>query len=344
MEHYHSPVRKDERTMKKEQQKVSIIVPIYNGAKVLKRCVDSIEKQTYENWELLLINDGSKDESIQICTEYAKKDDRIKVIDKENEGVSATRNRGISEATGSYVHFVDCDDYVTKRHLEDLVTELEKTEADLVISGYTRHKGGQIDIFTPDRKVLQGKEQLATCFFELYNRWFLNTPWNKLYKKEKIDKEFPVELSLGEDLLFNLVYMKNCDRIAVVSEAGYQYCIENDNSLAFQYRKDRFENALLLHEQVIKYAKEYLEMTDENMWQDEAFVKGVRFAMVNLVRAKDVDKITQKRKIEEWTNHPEVRVAYKRCGRITKKDQIFKLLIQFRCSGMLYRLLRIMTR
>ena len=113
MEHYHSPVRKDKRTMKKEQQKVSIIVPIYNGAKVLRRCVDSIVKQNYENWELLLINDGSKDESIQICTEYAKKDNRIKVIDKENEGVSATRNHGISEATGSYVHFVDCDDYVT---------------------------------------------------------------------------------------------------------------------------------------------------------------------------------------------------------------------------------------
>ena len=126
--------------MEKSLQKVSIIVPVYNGAKKLPRCLDSILGQTYENIEVILINDGSQDDSEKICREFAKKDSRIRVISKENEGVSATRNRGIEEAAGTYIQFTDCDDYLEKDYIENMVHAMELQDADLVIAGYTRWK------------------------------------------------------------------------------------------------------------------------------------------------------------------------------------------------------------
>lgn len=321
---------------------VSIIVPIYNGASVLKRCIDSILRQTYTAWELLLINDGSKDESLQICTKYAQMDNRIRVIDKTNEGVSATRNRGIAEAKGEYVQFIDCDDYVAEEYLQHMVSAMEREDADLVIAGYTRHKAGNITENFSKEAVLHGKQQFAEVFFELYNRWFLNTPWNKLYKREYITAKFPEELSLGEDLLFNLEYIKNCETIAVVREVGYQYCIENQDSLAIKYREDRFENGMYLHEQVVAFAKDYLGMTSEDQWQDEAFVKGVRFSMTNLMRADNIDAAFKKAKIAEWVKNSEVKAGYQRCVHLSRQDKLFGILVRHRCVGLLYWMLKIL--
>lgn len=321
---------------------VSIIVPIYNGERVLKRCVDSILRQSYMEWELLLINDGSKDESLQICTTYEQMDNRIRVIDKTNEGVSATRNRGIAEALGEYVQFIDCDDYVAEDYLQHMVSVIEQEDADLVIAGYTRHKAGSITENFPNEAVLHGKQSFAEVFFELYNRWFLNTPWNKLYKRECITSEFPLELSLGEDLLFNLNYIKNCETIAVVGEVGYQYCIENQASLAIQYREDRFENGMYLHQQVIEFAKDYLGMTSENQWQDETFVKGIRFSMTNLMRAGNIDTSYKKRKIAEWVKNSEVKDAYQSCEHLSKQDKIFGILVRHQCVGVLYWILKVL--
>lgn len=321
---------------------VSIIVPIYNGASVLKRCIDSILRQSYTEWELLLLNDGSKDESLQICTTYAQMDNRVRVIDKTNEGVSATRNRGIAEALGEYVQFIDCDDYVAEDYLQHMVSVMEREDADLVIAGYTRHKSGNITKNFPKEAVLHGKQQFAEVFFELYNRWFLNTPWNKLYKKEYIVSDFPLELSLGEDLLFNLDYIRKCETIVVVGEVGYQYCIENQDSLAIQYREDRFENGLYLHKQVLEYVKDYLGMTSEKQWNDEAFVKGVRFSMTNLMRAENVDVPCKKRKIAEWVKNSEVKASYQRCEHLSKQDKIFGILVRHECAGLLYWILKIL--
>lgn len=321
---------------------VSIIVPIYNGERVLKRCVDSILRQSYMEWELLLINDGSKDESLQICTTYGQMDNRIRVIDKTNEGVSATRNRGMAEALGEYIQFIDCDDYVAEDYLQHMVSVMEQEDADLVIAGYTRHKAGSITENFPKEAVFQGKQSFAGMFFELYNRWFLNTPWNKLYKRECITSEFPLELSLGEDLLFNLDYIKNCETIAVIEEVGYQYCIENQASLAIQYREDRFENGMYLHQQVIEFAKDYLGMTSENQWQDEAFVKGVRFSMTNLMRAENIDTSYKKGKIAEWVKNSEVKAGYQRCEHLSKQDRFFGVLVRQEWVGLLYWIIKIL--
>ena len=323
------------------QPKVSIVVPVYNGEKVLKRCVDSVIAQNYSDWELLLLNDGSRDNSLTICRSYEKKYPQIRVIDKENEGVSATRNRGIAEAKGTYIQFVDCDDYVSSDFLEVMVEAIEQEEADWVVAGYTRHKGQETKENLPGAGLLEGREKIAARFFELYNRWFLNTPWNKLYRRDKICQNFPVELSLGEDLLFNLAYLQECEKISVLDHAGYQYCIENENSLAIQYREDKFENSLFLHNKVIAFAKEQLGMTKPEDWQDEAFVKGVRFAMTNLMRAKNVSNQEKKQKIRQWGENPEVVVSYVRCQKMGRQDRLIGFLVQHHCVSLLYLLLKI---
>ena len=121
-----------------EQPLVSIIVPIYNAQNHIARCVESIRRQTYKNLEILLLNDGSRDVSLDVCKMYANVDDRIVLIDKANSGVAATRNMGLREAKGKYLQFVDADDTIQPYATEMLVTRAEESGADLVIAHYNR--------------------------------------------------------------------------------------------------------------------------------------------------------------------------------------------------------------
>lgn len=321
---------------------VSIIVPIYNGEKTLSRCVKSIMEQKFTEYELLLINDGSTDRSLEICHELEKSDKRIRVMDKANEGVSATRNFGIKEARGKYIQFVDCDDYVAKDYLDCLVKALEKEQADLVIAGYTRHKNGKVTKRVPQPLTFENLNAFSKEFFNLYNQWFLNTPWNKLYRKEKIVDKFPLNMSLGEDLLFNLHYLKYCEKITVIDHAGYQYCIENENSLAIQYRKDKFENSMLLHEKVLAFSKEVLGLNEEEQWNDITFLKEIRFSMKHLVRSSTVSKKEKKEQIKAWLQTKEVKAAYGRCKQLSKPDRLLKVLIEQEWVDFIYILLSIL--
>lgn len=321
---------------------VSIIVPIYNGEKTLYRCVKSIMEQKFTEYELLLINDGSADRSLEICHELEKSDKRIRVMDKANEGVSATRNFGIKRARGKYIQFVDCDDYVAKDYLDCLVKALKKEQADLVIAGYTRHKNGKVTKRVPQPLTFENLNAFSKEFFNLYNQWFLNTPWNKLYRKEKIVDKFHLNMSLGEDLLFNLHYLRYCEKITVIDHAGYQYCIENENSLAIQYRKDKFENSMLLHEKVLAFSKEVLGLNEEEQWNDITFLKEIRFSMKHLVRSSTISKKEKKKQIKAWLQIKEVKAAYGRCKQLSKPDRLLKVLIEQEWVEFIYILLSIL--
>ncbi|MDE7424754.1 MAG: glycosyltransferase [Lachnospiraceae bacterium] len=326
--------------MNKSYPVVSIIVPVYNGENVLKRCIESILCQTFKDWELLLIEDGSQDKSQVICESYEKQDDRIRLISKENEGVSATRNRGIKEAKGQYIQFVDCDDYLMDTYLEVMVSKMIEQKVDLVITGYTRHKAGKIVENLPREMKISGKKELAQNFFGLYNHWYLNTPWNKLYCRDNIKDIFPEDMSLGEDLLFNLSYLKNVGSIYVIKDGGYQYCIENEQSLGTRFRKDKFENSCYLHSKILDFAKEYLEMEQEETWVDETFLKEIRFAVTNLVRTNELTSKEKKQKIQEWTAREEVKSAYQRCKNLGKQDEIFRFFILKEWNVFLYYIVK----
>ena len=118
--------------------KVSVIIPVYNVEKYLQRCVTSVTEQSYSNLEIILVDDGSVDKSGAICDDFAKKDKRIRVIHKENEGLGLTRNVGIKVATGNYICFIDSDDYIAREYIETIYSDLKKSSADVCYCGHTK--------------------------------------------------------------------------------------------------------------------------------------------------------------------------------------------------------------
>lgn len=211
---------------------ISIIVPIYNAEKYINRCIQSILRQTFNDWELLLVNDGSTDKSSEICDEYAAKDNRIRVLHKENGGVSSARNYGIRYSRGKWLTFIDIDDYVQDSFLEILVKEADI--ADLVVSG-AYYINDKISFLPPDRLVDISDdlpfldEQLCSIY--------LMTCWAKLFKRSFIiDKKiyFNCLLRIGEDTDFVLQYLMCIKSIRFVHTSSYNYNDE-ENLKLFKY-------------------------------------------------------------------------------------------------------------
>lgn len=225
---------------------ISVIVPVYNCAEKLNRCVESILNQSFTDLEVILVNDGSTDGSLEICRQYERKDSRIKIINKENAGVSRARNIGMEQAQGEYIQFVDSDDYIQRDMCKTLVNAMEDTGADMVLSGFFhKYLNEEIPkVPSMGEKVALTREEFAEEFLEFYRQGFLNMPWNKLYKRAQIFDMFPENLSLGEDLLFNLKYMENIEKLAIVNEPFYYYIQERGTAnLSAKKRKDKLEIA-----------------------------------------------------------------------------------------------------
>ncbi len=217
--------------------KVSIIVPIYNAEKYVERCIQSILKQTYRDFELLLMDDGSKDSSGEICDRAAAEDSRIRVIHKENSGVSDTRNQALKLATGVYVQFLDADDWITENTTELFVRTMEQGDADMVISDFYRVNGENVA-----RKGAIDKDGLLTIkefTGELITRpadFYYGVLWNKFFRRS-ILKEFNIlmdeNISWCEDFIFILEYLKHCSNVYVLKVPTYYY-VKTEGSLVSQ--------------------------------------------------------------------------------------------------------------
>ncbi len=236
---------------------VSVIVPVYNAERYLQTCVESIIKQTYKNIEIILINDGSVDGSLQLCKDFNERDSRIRVIDKENSGVSATRNLGIAKANGKYVCFVDSDDYVEPAFIEELLNNVQ--DKAMTFCGY------YIDSYKKcvDISPIEKNEcvKIKDSFTYVFHQGFLAAIWNKIYEVERLrenDIKFDESLSLGEDLLFNLEYLKTgINKFKYVSIPLYHYVKRGTESLDNKYRADFLEIQQRLYESMIKVTDIY---------------------------------------------------------------------------------------
>lgn len=231
---------------------ISVIVPVYKSEKTLEKCVKSLCQQTYEDMEILLIVDGPPDGSGILSEKLAEKDKRIRVINQENQGVSKARNRGIEEARGEYIRFVDSDDFVDPDSNEKLLEAMERTDADMVIGGYHHLYFGRDILKVPDEgcyELERLNDKAQADFRTLYVKGFLNMPWNKLYKKELIKQGFPTDLNLGEDLLFNQAYIKQAKKVSVIPYPVCNY-IQDDRgtTLSTKKRMDKIPIAFRLYQ------------------------------------------------------------------------------------------------
>lgn len=217
--------------------KVSVIVPVYKAEKYLNRCIDSILTQTFTNWELLLIDDGSPDRSGEICDEYAKKDNRIRVYHKENRGVSSARNCGLNNMCGEFVTFVDADDCLYPNALEVLFKYIATNNYDLIQCCFNRaYISGQRENNVKS-VVLNGKDYAISKVLGTH-------VWGSLFKSEYIRKNklYFENIKIGEDQIFILDYLKYADSVAKVPDILYYYMDNNESASHNQKIEDIIES------------------------------------------------------------------------------------------------------
>jgi len=219
--------------------KVSIIVPVYKAEAYLHRCVDSILAQTFTDFELLLIDDGSPDRSGEICDEYAQKDSRIRVIHKENGGVSSARQRGLDEAVGEYTIHADPDDWVEPNMLEELYKKAKQDDADIVICDYFNNIGTKQTICRQCPSSLEPKQVLIELFQQLHG-----SCWNKLARRvcyKQYGIEFPRGINYCEDLFTWVQFLSHKEvKVAYLNKAFYHY-FDNPESITRRYQRSQYE-------------------------------------------------------------------------------------------------------
>ena len=251
---------------------LSIIVAVYGAENYLKDCIESILDQNFKDYELILVDDGSKDKSGEICDFYAGKDDRIKVIHKENGGVSSARNAGLRIAVGKYVQFLDSDDTLVKNSLHGFYQQTQKLSADLYIgSSYVRDSGDKVVeniSYNNDRVV--NKLDILNNISHNYKAITFHYVWNKWYLKEVIDTNnivFDESIALGEDFVFNCEYIRHIERIAELTAYICNYYKRGNESLTGRFDRRELERRRKMERVFIKLYEEngILEKNSQNL-------------------------------------------------------------------------------
>lgn len=309
---------------------VSIIVPVYNSEKYLDKCITSILAQTYKNVELILINDGSSDNSGHLCDVYAKMDHRVKVMHVKNSGVSSARNSGIEIATGKFIEFVDSDDYIEQNMVETLVNEMN-VNVDIVICGYKRlYKDSNGIIATENSKLYHEiaitKKKLLKGFGNLFVDFYINYLWNKLYARNIIKKyniKFDTSINWGEDLMFNLEYLGYCNNITIIDKPLYNYINYNNDSLTSKFNSELFNNQQTMYKAVREFLDSNNEYSGKNIeLVEKRYTDAIIMCLANLFCSDtDYKKTEVKNKISQIIENDTVRknLKYFTYGGIQKR-------------------------
>ena len=256
---------------------VSIVMPIYNVEKYLEKAIKSVLNQTHKNIELILVNDGSPDNSIKICRHYEKIDKRVSVINQENAGVGCARNAGLAKAIGEYIYFIDPDDYAESNLIKENLKLAKEASADIVVFGFyeeTTDKNGNVvkklnlPEFTSSKTITQFREE----FYDYYSF----TPyalWNKMYKHRYLI-ENNIQFSnqkIGEDALFNLQVYRHIEKVKINPSPYYHYVYRSDSAIN-HYTNNRFEQEYKVAENFESLMKEwdkslsYIDLINKEYW------------------------------------------------------------------------------
>lgn len=309
---------------------ISIIVPVYNVEKYLTRCVESLKNQTIQNLEIILIDDGSTDESGKICDELKKEDQRIKVMHKQNEGQGIARNFGIEIAEGEYVAFVDSDDYIEEETYQYMLNQMKACKADLACFGYTHDNSEGSSIYQSkikDRVFLDDevKKEFVLHFFgdnpvedDMRGVSACMSVYSmELIKEHKI--RFPSERKvLSEDTLFNLEFCRFAETVVSCSRIFYHYCLQQ-NSFSRGYSKERLGKTAEFMEILSGYSEKFgIQEQTRN-----------RIKMVLWISL--LDAVKQEVSRTEITDYWKLRVTVRE---ICTRDYVLELLKTFSVKGL----------
>lgn len=262
--------------MEKSMPIISVIIPVYNVEKYLCQCLDSVINQTYKNLEIILVDDGSTDDSGKICNEYAKRDRRIIVVHKNNGGLSDARNAGIDICKGEYVSFVDSDDWLDLDMYEIFISKIIEHNADIVSCGYVLEFANKKFNCNLANIIIDGNDKVLQNLF--YNKNFPNAVWGKVYNKNIFEKlRFPIG-KIYEDMLIKYDILKKSQKVVILKSTFYHYrqrsnSIMNDINIEkikekiavceIIIKKIKKENSLLLPQAYHQLYKHYISVTDD---------------------------------------------------------------------------------
>lgn len=336
--------------------KVSIIVPVYNVEKYIERCLKSLVNQTLKEIEILIINDNTPDNSMSICEEYAKNDDRIKIYSKENEGLGLTRNYGIERATGEYIAFVDSDDYVSENMCEVLYNTAKKHDADIVYGGiYYDDNNGNIkkkECVTKET-IWEGEKVksllldfIATKPEEPLDTIMEVSVWKALFKKSIFDKyniRFVSERQfISEDVIFDIDFFMKSNYIVAIPECVYYYCV-NPNSLSKVFRTDRFKKVKILYDEIIRKLTKYYTKDEIQLRTDRFLIARARFNAKKIIKHRKIlGKKETKKAIKEIVEDEELRKIFNRypISKLPKKYALVAYIMKRKLIGILEIILK----
>lgn len=302
--------------------RLNIIMPVYNAEDTLEKAIKSVLQQSFSDLNLILVDDGSTDESLSICESLANSDSRIRVIHQANAGPSAARNVALESAEGEYVAFVDADDYLDPMMYQILLDEINKVPSSMAVCGYQREfcRDGslvRIQKVMCSSQYIDTKKQLRNSFNELYLNNYFHLVWNKIYSLKVIQENhirFKESLCNGEDLLFNLDYLSYEIKICICENVLYHYVSdENGSSLSNRNNLYLLDNKALLYTKVHNFLIKDLgaaEDSNNNFADSDIFLRDC-FQIIDTL-GKDKDDL------QIILNHPSIKIALKSrgCGNI----------------------------
>lgn len=271
--------------------KYSVIIPVYNAEKTLNRCVDSLVNQQFEEAEIILVNDGSIDNSGEICEQYSHKYCQIKYIAQSNGGVSRARNTGLDVATGTYVMFVDSDDYVADNYFHTIDSAVEKKECDLLQFSHFELNDGIVKKVIYHSFFSDNYDQILEKISDLICRKIINGPCTKVYKREIIEKykiEFTVDTSIAEDRAFNIKYALHVKSLNIIESPIYYVSLENPNSLSRGKQKNLDEQLKRSSDDIFKSISDS-ELSESSR---RIFIDAINFGRCRVIykKAKDMHR------------------------------------------------------
>lgn len=313
---------------------ISVVVPVYNAEKYLDKCIQSIINQKYSNLEIILVDDGSKDNSLELCKKYAESDKRIKVIHKENEGVSTARNSGIEVASGDFIAFIDSDDYIDENMYFNMMQKASEYDCDVVMCDCYKVNSDKKEVFTHDiRSGFYNKEQLYSEYFDkLLMIDSINYPPTitnvvMLIKTDIIEAnklKYKEVIKFSEDLLFGSQVMYYANSFYYLKGECYYNYINNPTSATNTYYEKKWDNFISLYKEIKAFFEER---------KDFDFSKQIYYCILFFIynsvgniyasnkklsyKKKDILKILNNKEVREMFDHIDIKIL-----NISKKQQL----------------------
>lgn len=304
---------------------ISIIIPVYNAEKYIKRCIKSVVNQSYQKLEIMIVNDGSTDDSLSICATLAMQDNRIKVISQDNGGVSKARNTGLRLAKGEYVMFLDSDDYMLPDMCKTMLDVLRSKQADCVICGIQEPEGG---LWCPQKNIDYSiLADFKRDFIYQLNTEILSPCWNKIFKRKLITNLFNDNISFGEDLIFDLEYLNNCTRLSFITTPLVYHEKQVAGSLVTKTGLQRLMDIEKIHQVIMKFAGE------EHISQDlhKKYIRDLTVYVRFLLLDKRITFSDKKKVLKKWIQGAYLKTMLVMNIKTCLSNRLLLLFLKYRC-------------